>query len=409
VTIRWITPLLGTSSADDSRVAADVQIIDVRDLVDKAGNGPEALRQKILLGVECLEKGTKTVVCCDYGMSRSNAIAAGILAVHGKTTLDAAVRRVQEATGEEEIKLEPLESVRRAIKETSNENPSGQPTTVLVTGARGFIGTAVCRQLSAEGVPVVPLSRNELDLEQGSTRLSLLVAEHKVGCIVHLANPAVPASNSAVGRTLTMLRNVLDVCAIKNVHLIYPSGWEIYSGYSEALCADESLPAFPRGPYGETKYLAELLIAHWQRTTKIRCAVLRGSPVFGPGAKRPKFLFTFVEKAKASQPIVTHRYLNGSPAVDLLYVDDFVDAITRVCRQQYVGVLNLGTGVATSTRQVAEIVKAELGSSSSIAELQVDAHTASIAMNFDKARRDLGWEPKIGVAEGVKRLLAEST
>jgi nucleoside-diphosphate-sugar epimerase len=405
VTIRWITPLLGTSSADDSRVDADIYVIDVRDFVDKAGNGPEALRQKILLGVECLEKGTRTVVCCDYGISRSNAIAAGILAVHGKTTLDAAVRRVQEATGEGEIKLEPLESVRRAIQETNSE-ASATRLTAMVTGARGFIGTAVCKRLAAEGLSVFSPSRDELDLEQGSTRLSVLVAEHKVGCIVHLASPAVLASNASLGRALTMLRNVLDVCTSKNVRLIYPSSWEIYSGYSGAHNVDESVPAFPYGPSGEAKYLAETLIAHWQRTTGMGCAVLRASRVFGPGAQRPKFLFNFIEKARASQPIVTHRYMDGYPAVDLLHIDDFVDAITRAHRQKYVGVLNIGTGVATSTRNIAEIVRTELGSSSPIAEMEVDAPATSIALNFQKARHELGWEPRIGLLEGIKRLLA---
>ncbi len=408
MTIRWITPLLGTAAADEIHRFSDIQIIDVRDLVDKAGNRPVAVRERIMEGVKCLERGSKTLVCCDYGISRSNAIAAGILAIHDKITLDTAIRKVQKETGETEIKLELLSAVRNAIESKVTYSKPDDKRTVLVTGARGFVGTATCKRLENEFTVIGP-SRDQLDIEQGGTQLSLLAGEHNVECIIHLANPRIFTSNFALGNTLTMLRNVLDVCVSRNILLIYPSGWEIYAGYSGALLTDESVPAFPRGPYGETKYLAELLIEHWQRTTNIRCAILRSSPVYGVGATKPKFIYNFLEKASRSEPIVTHRYLNGDPALDLLYIDDFVDAIVRVFRQKYVGVLNIGTGIATSTRDIAEILKAEIGSASQIEQIQIEAHVASIAMNYQKASHTLGWSPKVILQDGLKSIITEST
>ncbi len=83
MSIRWITSQLGTAPALQFEVADDMNVIDVRDLiVDKSGNHVEAVRQKIVAGQESLRSGKRTVVCCDYGISRSNAIAAGILAKH---------------------------------------------------------------------------------------------------------------------------------------------------------------------------------------------------------------------------------------------------------------------------------------------------------------------------------------
>jgi UDP-glucose 4-epimerase len=204
-----------------------------------------------------------------------------------------------------------------------------------------------------------------------------------------------------------MLRNVLEVCVSRNIPMIFPSGWEIYSGYSGALFADESHPAFPRGPYGEAKYLAEQLIEHWQLTTRLRCAVIRSSPVYGIGSDKPKFIFNFMEKAKRSELIITHKYMNGAPALDLLYLDDYVDAIARAFKQGYIGTLNIGTGIATSTRDVAEMLKTEIGSESEIKQTQIETTTACIAMNFHKAQHVLGWKPTVTLQAGLRRVLSE--
>ncbi len=406
MTIRWITPMIGTAPADAIRGIHDFQIIDVRDLVDKAGNRPDTVKEKIRHGTKCLKEGKKIVVCCDYGISRSNAIAAGILASYQKTSLDASVRQVQEATGETEIKLEPLNAVRDALEGDLPLKKQTEKCTVLITGAGGFLGAAICRRLEEEFNVIAP-SRNQLDIEQECTQLSLLVGAHDVDCIIHLANPRVYTSNLALGKTLGMLRNVLNVSVSRNIPMIYPSSWEIYSGYAGTILADESVPAFPRGPYGETKYLAELLIEHWQRTTKLRCAVIRASPVYGIGSDKPKFIYNFINKAKRSKLIVTHHYQNGAPALDLLYLDDFVDAIARALRQGYWGTLNIGTGVVTTTRQIAEMLKTEIGGESQIEQTQIDTTTACIAMNCQKAKHVLGWEPTVTLQAGLQRVLAE--
>lgn len=404
--IRWITSLLGTAPAEEVRGLPGLYIVDVRDLVDKSGNRPEAVRDKIMDGVRHLQAGGKIVVACDYGISRSNAVAAGILAVFDKIPFYAAVRRVMEATGEYEIKSDPLNAVRQAI-ETDADRPQSKGTrTILVTGARGTIGVAACRRL-AERFAVVAPARDELDIELGSTQLALWVAEHKVDCIVHLANPRVYTSNVALGKTLTMLRNVLDVCVSQDINLVYPSSWETYSGYAGVMQVDEAVPAFPRGPYGETKYLTELLIQHWQRTTSLRCSILRSSPVYGPGSPQPKFIYNFIEKAKCAETIVTHQYRNGEPALDLLFIDDLVDVLVRAVEKKHEGAVNIGTGVATSTRVVAEMLRKIIGGSSRIEQTLIDANAASIAMNTAKARKALGWKPTVTLEEGLTRLLAD--
>jgi nucleoside-diphosphate-sugar epimerase len=402
MSVRWITPQLGTAAAAHSP-SGEYEIVDVRDLVDKGGNSVEAIKHKIHVGVGLLEQGKRVVVCCDYGISRSNAVAAGILSAYQKIPLDAAIRKVMEATGEVDIKLEPLEAVRSAV-ESPGTARTGQRT-VLVTGANGFTGQSLIGRLKEDRRVISP-TREALNIEVGRAQLNLYVRAEGVDTIVHLANPRVYTSNIALGSTLVMLRNVLEVCVANDIRLIYPSSWEIYSGYSGSLLADESVPALPRGPYAETKYLAEAMINHWRQTTRLRCTLIRSSPIYGRGGDKPMFLYNFIGKMRRSEPVVTHRYLNGDPALDLLYLDDFVGAILKAVKVEYAGALNIGSGVTSSTREVAEILRAECGSTSPISHTQIHSNTARIAMNYAKALDVLGWQPQVILHDGLKRVLA---
>ena len=101
--IRWIHPRLGTAPATEVRLPH--VLVDVRDLVDRDGNFVAEVAQKIARGVEALALGQTVVVGCDLGISRSNAVAAGILSRTKNLQFVEALRQVQQATGEGDIKV----------------------------------------------------------------------------------------------------------------------------------------------------------------------------------------------------------------------------------------------------------------------------------------------------------------
>ena len=406
MSIRWITPRLGTGPALAVADLPGITILDVRDLVDKAGNSTEIVRAKIEQGRSLVAAGERVVVCCDYGISRSNSLAAGILALLEGIPFEAAVRRVQAITQEDEIKLEPLAAVRAALEPQSLPRASRAPCRLLLTGGAGFIGQAARQRLARDFCLLAP-SRSELDLEKGGTAIDLTVGENSLEGVVHLANPRVYTSNTALGKSLTMLSNLLDVCVTRGIPLVYLSCWEVYSGYRGCLLADESLPALPRGPYGETKFLAEAMIEHRRRTSGLECALLRSSPVYGGAGDRPKFIFNFLDKIRRGETIRTHRYNNGDPALDLLHVDDLVEALAAVLKNGFRGNLNLGTGVLTSTPRIAELLQEILGRRVPLESSRIEAAAANIAMDIRQARARLDWSPTIPLEAGLRRLVTK--
>lgn len=404
MTIRWIIPeKLGTAAHIDD-IGDIANILDVRDLVDRSGNSVDIIKSKIDEALVFLETGKKIIVCCDYGISRSNAIAAGILSKFGKMPLAAALKEVIQQTGEKEIKIDVLNMVRLALNEQLKEHISNQKN-ILVTGGSGFIGKALL-PLIKDKYSFFALASKDIDLLSGAAELDLYVKENMISHIVHLANPRIYTSNKSLGSTLTMLRNILEVCKNNKISLIYPSSWEIYSGYaSQCLMADESLPPNPKGPYGETKWLCETLINMYVEKYNLKCAILRSSPLYGIGGERPKFIWSFIDSALKSLPIKTHGFLNGSPGLDLMYVDDFCNAVIAVLDNDYFGRLNLGTGRLISTKKAAEIIRDCVHSSSAINSVAISEYAPNIAMNSSLARDVLNWSALVQFEDGVKKLI----
>lgn len=404
--IRWINEKLGTAAATDSSIARDASVLDVRDLVDKSGNAPAATLEKVEQGLALLHDGKRVVVCCDHGISRSNAIAAGILSRWNAIPLDQAIQEVMHATGEQEIKLEPLRAVRSALLGSGAAAVEARPR-VLLTGAAGFIGPALLRELSRHYHVLAP-SREAADLAGGALALDLLVKRHRINCIVHLANPRVYTANRAVGEMLAALCNVLDVCRENGMHLIFPSSLDVYAGYRGAILADASQPRFPKGAYGQAKLLCELTIEQHAKLYGLKCAILRSAPMYGGNGRRPKFLYTFIEKATRNAPIQTHVYLNGEPALDLLHVNDFSCAVRAALDAGLSGVLNIGSGRAVGTRQLAEWIVSEINSRSPIISRQIEDYTANITVDIGPAQERLSWQPAVTWESGLGRLIGQA-
>jgi nucleoside-diphosphate-sugar epimerase len=390
--IRWITESLGTAAASEIFDEMGLVVIDARSLIDGAGNSAEKIQALIDKGVSSLLAGRKTVICCDHGMSRSNAIAAGVLSRFQKIPVLSAIRLVQDSTGEMDIKPGPLKAVISALEELTKPQliKSGA---VLLTGSSGGIGSV----LSAPEVQRFSLlmpSRSDLDLGVGSTRLQILVKELGADTIIHLANPPISATNLALGRSLTMLKNVIDVCLSENIRLIFPSCSDVYFGYEGFMEVNEGVARNPKGHRGESKHLAEILIDHYRQKYGLRCTVLRLARIFGTQNNSPKFIYNLIERARKGLHLETHVFENAEPGLDLLHVEDAVAAMVRALEYPVDGDFNLGSGTTITSHQIACIIRERYGAQSEIHPIQLKGQTSVIAMNHRKASDLLGWFPR---------------
>jgi UDP-glucuronate decarboxylase len=406
--IRWITESLGTAAYNDVfHDQKNFQIVDVRDLVDKRGNNSDVICKKIDEIIDFLNHGKKVVICCDHGISRSNAIAAGVLSLLEGIPFSDAIQRIISSTGEKKIKIQMLSAVRKATAKNISENDEeNTQKTILITGGSGFIGSQLVRQLSE--YRIISPSREQIDLIKGALDLDFIIKEENVDCIVHLANPRIYTDNEAMGTSLVMLKNVIDVCCDNKIKLIYPSGWEIYSGYrSNFLIASEYLPAHPKGIYGETKTVCENILEYSKINDNLEYLILRFSPIYGGGDK-PKFIYNFIDKAVKNEVITTHQYLNGYPTLDLLYIDDAISAFKLAMNKNLTGSINIGSGLGHSTNDVAEMIVKQLKSKSKIQHKKINDYAPNIVMDTAMAKKVLEWEPRTSLDEGIGNIIQKN-
>ena len=402
--IRWITERLGTGPFHELG-SGTWSVLDVRYFVDKGGNSSADVLKVLQQGVDALRRGERVVVACDLGISRSNAISAGILSLFENRSYDWAVREVIRTTGEHDIKLDLVETVRHAL---GQHTQARQRNAILVTGGAGFVGRALVSRLRSVHAVRAP-TRASLNLENGAAVLADYCACNDVGQIVHLAHPGRHTNVRAIASSLTMLRTVVDVCRLQSIRLVHVSCSSVFSGFSSpALFVDETTPLRPKGIDGETKYLEEMLVDLYFRRGEIDRALCRIAPVYGPGGERPRFIRTFCDAAQKGQIVRTHRFRNGRPALDLLHVSDAADALARVIATSTSDIFHVGTGELHMTADIAGSIGQMIGQPIIHEEIDIEDDVGNIAFPSKKARLTLGWEPRIGLDEGLRGMLAPS-
>ena len=162
----------------------------------------------------------------------------------------------------------------------------------------------------------------------------------------------------------------------------------------------------PRSPYSASKAGGEHLARAYAESFGLPLLVTRGSNNYGPYQYPEKLIPVLVTNAIDDLPLPL--YNDGSAVRDYIYVEDHCRAIDTVLHEAPIGsVHNVGTGVETSGLQVAEAVLEIMGKPKSLIEFVADrpGHDYRYAVDITRVT-ELGWEPKVDLAEGLERTVA---
>ena len=299
-----------------------------------------------------------------------------------------------------------------AASSGATDDLSGRP--VVVTGASGFVGRRLVARLAGLGVKVVAVvsGKHEVGPFDPGVRVHFWDAfsEPMDGSIFegpalvcHLAGLIPPSMMSpeaaraclevnALG-TLALLVSASRAGARRFVHL--SAGNAYRPGTRPAHEEDPLYPATRAPFYLASKLCGEIYVSHFDEIGAIDACVLRPSAIYGPSMPASGLIPTFARRLREGQPVEVMD--GGYYTVDLVHVDDVVGAILAALRCSARGVFNLGSGVLSTPRSVAEVLVSILGADPGLIHAASPSSAAVrgfAPLDATRARRDLGFSPR---------------
>lgn len=301
--------------------------------------------------------------------------------------------------------------------------------TSLVTGAAGFIGSAICERLLANGEDVVGIDcfTNYYDRSIKDRNLTRILSHRKftfvetdlleldlntqLSGIDHLYHQAgQPGVRKSWGSdfaeytkaNIAVTQRLLEA-ALNNslAKFVYASSSSIYGNAGSYPTSEETI-AQPLSPYGVTKLAAEHLCTLYAKNYGLPTVSLRYFTVYGPG-QRPDMAFTkFCNQILTDAPVPL--YGTGEQIRDFTYVDDVVSANLSAAstRTQPGSIYNVAGGSNASMLDVLEIFGKLSGGRVAINQSEaVAGDVTRTGGDTTKIRRDLGWKPTIELEEGL--------
>lgn len=209
-----------------------------------------------------------------------------------------------------------------------------------------------------------------------------------------------------VDTNVTGTLNLLELCRARGVaKFVLASTSSVYGASRAALFREDDDSSRPLSPYAATKKAAETLAHTYHALHGLDVSVLRYFTVYGPAGRPDMAMFRFVQRIREGRPITV--YGDGSMSRDFTYVDDVARGTLAALKPLGFEVLNLGGDHPYAVGEVIAAVEGALGRRA-VVERQ-PAHPADVprtAASIEKARRLLGWEPQVSLAEGVARTVA---
>jgi dTDP-glucose 4,6-dehydratase len=297
---------------------------------------------------------------------------------------------------------------------------------VLITGAAGFLGSHLCDRFINEGYYVIGMDNlitGDLNNISHLFKLEKFEFYHhdvskfvhvpgKLDYILHFASPASPIDYLKIPiQTLKVsslgTHNLLGLARVKKARILVASTSEVYGDPLVHPQTEEYYgnvnPIGPRGVYDEAKRFMEAITMAYHTYHGVETRIVRIFNTYGPRMRLNdgRVLPAFIGQALRGEDLTV--FGDGSQTRSFCYVDDLVDGIYRLLHADYSYPVNIGNPTEITIREFAEEILKLTGSKVPVAykDLPLD-DPKQRQPDITKAREILGWEPKVGRAEGLK-------
>ena len=309
---------------------------------------------------------------------------------------------------------------------------------VLITGGLGFIGSNLARRLADAGARLILVDSlipdyggNLFNLDGYADRVTVNIADVRdeysmdylvqgqdllfnlAGQTSHLDSMRDPYTDLEINVRSQL--SILEACRKKNpcIKIVYASTRQFY-GKPDYLPVDERHLLHPTDVNGINKMAGEWYHIVYNNVYGIRTTSLRLTNTYGPRMRvkdaRQTFLGIWLKQVLSGEPILV--YGDGQQLRDFNYVDDVIEALLMAALEARVDgqVYNLGSAeLPISLNDLAQLV-IEINAAGEYRRIPFPPDRKSIDIgdyyaDFSKIRRELGWTPRIPLAEGLRRSL----
>jgi UDP-glucuronate 4-epimerase len=314
---------------------------------------------------------------------------------------------------------------------------------ILVTGAAGFIGFHVARQLLAEGRDVIgldnlndyydpALKRSRLDILRGQPRfnfvrddladrqaMNALFAKHRFATVIHLAAQAgvrysIENPHAYADANLEGFLNVLEGCRHHECcHLLYASSSSVYGANTKLPFSVADGVDHPISLYAATKKANELMAHSYSHLYRLPTTGLRFFTIYGPWGRPDMAIFLFAKAILEGSPIKLFNH--GKMRRDFTYIDDVTRVMLRLLDRIPEGcggaaparIYNVGNHKPEELMQVVMILEQELGREAVIEMLPMQpGDVPETYADVEDLMRDVGFRPDTSIASGVREFVA---
>jgi dTDP-glucose 4,6-dehydratase len=299
----------------------------------------------------------------------------------------------------------------------------------LITGGAGFIGSHLCERFLARGDEVIcvdnlitgslaniePLRRHErFEFHRHDISMPLEL-DGPIDAVLHFASPASPVDylrypiqTLKVGSLGT--HNTLGLAKLKGARYLLASTSEVYGDPQEHPQREEYWghvnPIGVRGVYDEAKRFSEAMVMAYHRTHGVDTRIIRIFNTFGSRMRLDdgRVLPNFMGQALRGEPLTV--YGDGSQTRSFCHVDDLVEGIVRLLDVDFHEPVNLGNPDEVTILEFAEEILALAGGQGRIEFRPLPQDDPKVRKpDISRARRLLGWEPKVGRHDGLRRTM----